>query len=173
MPYLIALVVFTTVLGLVNLLLLIGVIRRLRAQADNATAPAHPRPLSDLTPGDPLPDFSAVTTGGVAVSRADVVDGIVAFFSTDCSACHDQLPQFLGYARGRAGVLAVVAGPAEQTPTMVASLSDVAGVVREPLRGPLGVAFGVSAYPVVLQFSGDRLAAVSIGVDTLPAPAAR
>lgn len=130
MPFVVAALVLLGLLCLVNLLLTVGILRRMRAQAAAGSGP-----LFALRPGSAVGEFAATTTDGEPLTTA-TLDGTVAFFSADCPACHDTLPDFLAYAReqGRDRVLAVVGGDDADT---VRALAEVARVVAGgPRRRP-------------------------------------
>ncbi|MFI7639619.1 TlpA family protein disulfide reductase [Nonomuraea sp. NPDC049400] len=148
MPYLIAAVVLVGLLGLANLLLLIGVIRRLRKlQA------APPMMQEGLAPGERIPDFAATTTDGEPIS-ASFLEGsaLVGFFSPSCQPCRELLPKFIEWAeRISDPVLAiVVAGPQDDPAAYIARLAKVARVVQEEPQGPVQQVFKVSGYPTVI-----------------------
>lgn len=163
MGYLVAAVVLLGVLCLVNLLLMIGILRRMRA-----TSAWQPEPLFALGPGSAVGEFSVMTTTGEPVS-ADILTGTVAFFSAGCAACHELLPSFLEHARevGRDKVLAVVGGSDEET---VRALAPVARVVVADLGGgPVARAFQNSWTPALYLVGDDhRVVAVGTRVAELP-----
>ncbi|MFG6201919.1 hypothetical protein [Nonomuraea sp. JJY05] len=72
MPYLIVAVVLVGVLCLLNLLLTVGVIRRLRKQA--ASAASLPPMEEGLAIGEKIPEFAATTTGGEPISD-ELIEG--------------------------------------------------------------------------------------------------
>jgi thiol-disulfide isomerase/thioredoxin len=149
MLYLIAAVVLVGLLGLANLLLLFGVIRRLRKMA------AQPSPMMDDGPalGEKLPEFAATTTDGEPIS-AELLGGpaLIGLFSPDCGPCRELLPTFIERAgRMSEQVLAVVvAGSDEEAATDVARLAKVARVVREQPMGAIQTALKVNGYPTVI-----------------------
>ncbi|MFF7245231.1 TlpA family protein disulfide reductase [Embleya sp. NPDC008237] len=161
MPFLIAAVVLVTVLCLLNLLLTFGVIRKLRAQGEQGEHGhgAQGVDISDLVlpVGSPAPAFTVVTTTGETVSRDDLGAALFGFFSPDCRACKERLPEFVAAARKADGlrVLAVVHGDEAETREQVAALAAVAQVVVEPTDGPLGRGFAVTGYPVFGLLDAD------------------
>lgn len=171
MPYLAAAVVLLGVLCLLNLLLTIGILRRMRADALRSTG--RDDGLFALRPGDPVGEFAAVTSDGDPVTHHDVT-GVVGFFSTDCEACHDLLPSFVERARdlGRENVLAVVGG---DDPASVAALTPVARVVLADFDGgPMARAFRNEWTPALYVVGEDgRIAATGTRIDRLPVPAGR
>ncbi|WP_331767261.1 hypothetical protein [Embleya sp. NBC_00896] len=175
MPFLIAAVVLVAALCLLNLLLTFGVIRKLRAQADN-----HPAAdVGDLVlaAGSTVPEFSAVTTAGDTVSRQSLGETLFGFFSPSCGACKERLPVFVEAARaaGRTGhqsVLAVLHGDEIETREQVAALAGVAQIVIESEDGPLGQGFAVTGYPVFgLIDAAGTVTATALDPKRLPAHA--
>ena len=165
MQYLVAAVVLVGLLGVLNLLLTVGVIRRLRRQS---AAPA----ADSLPPGTRIPQFAATTTSGEPISDELLgTPALIGFFSHGCRPCEDLLPLFVERARGTSdAVLAVVvSAPGEDSAAEAGLLAEVARVVTEPPQGPLQTAFGVNAFPTVLTVgAGDTI--VTSGHD-LPAAA--
>ena len=175
MPYVVAALVVTNVLTLLNLLLLFGVIRRLREQ------PAHPGlpGPSALPVGTQVDEFTTADADGRSLRRDDLPEGtVVGFFSPGCAPCEALVPQFVARAEslpgGRETVLAVVVGPAGEAEGYVAQLSPVARVVvEEPSSGVLARAFHVPGYPTVYQLDGDgRILISDASVDRLVVPTA-
>lgn len=155
MATLTAAVVALAALTLLNLVLLLGVIRRIRTQvADSAhnTALALPdNPV--LKPGSPVGAFSATTTDGDAIGLADLGAGdtLVGFFSSSCKPCRTAIPRFTEYARsfagGRERVLAVVVTNDQDYGEYAELLSPAARVVVEPHAGSMSQAFEVAGFP--------------------------
>jgi hypothetical protein len=163
MDYLVATVVLLGVIGLVNLLLTVGILRRMRA-----TPVWQPEPLFALGPGSAVGEFSAVTTTDEPVSN-DTLAGMVGFFSAGCLECHDLLPLFAAGAgeMEREKVLAVVGGGDEE---MVRALAPVARVVVADLGGgPVARAFQNSWTPALYLVGDDhRVVAVGTRMEELP-----
>ncbi|WP_214409281.1 peroxiredoxin family protein [Sphaerisporangium fuscum] len=166
MPYLVTAVILLGVLCVLNLLLTMGILRRMRAEAGQAGR--HSQSLFTLGPGSPLGEFSADTTDGETVTDGTLT-GLVGFFSAGCEACHDLLPRFVEGARerGRENVLAVVGGDDEET---VRALTPVARVVVAELDGgPVARAFQ-NVWTPALYFIGDdhKVAATGARMEELP-----
>jgi len=174
MPFLVAAVALIAVLCLLNLLLTFGVIRKLRAQAEEKADSVAESLI--IPAGSAAPAFSAVTTAGERITRESLGETMLGFFSPDCRACKERLPLFVEQARTTAratgrSVLAVVHGTEEEAREQVAALSGVAHVVVEPGDGPLGEAFDVTGYPVFGLITADgTLAATAFDPARLPAP---
>jgi thiol-disulfide isomerase/thioredoxin len=173
MSVLIAAVVFVGALCLFDLVLSLGVIRRLREQSTQLTSllGAGPGALTTVAVGQVVGAFTASTTTGETVTRDRLEDmTLVGFFSPNCAPCAAQLPQFVTYAETFAGpVLAIAAGPPEQTADLVAALSGIARVVAEADDGAVSAAFGVRGYPTLLLVDASgRVQASGTAVAALP-----
>ncbi|MEV0388195.1 TlpA disulfide reductase family protein [Nonomuraea sp. NPDC050643] len=158
MPYLIVAVVMIGVLCLLNLLLTVGVIRRLRKQA--ASAASMPSMAEGLAIGEKVPEFAATTTDGEPISD-ELIDGpaLVGFFSPSCQPCRELMPRFIDHARRTpAAVLAVVVtgdiGDKEAAAD-VERLAEVARVVVEAPQAAIQSAFQVTGYPTVFEIGAD------------------
>jgi thiol-disulfide isomerase/thioredoxin len=141
-------------IGLVNVLLLAAVLRRLREQEQRLSTgvPAGQPVLATLPAGGSVGAFSALSTQNRPVDSVRLLaEPVVAgFFSSSCGGCRGQLEGFASYAKeyGPERVLAVVSGDAEEGADLLAALEPVATVVLEPVDGPVASAFGVTGAPV-------------------------
>jgi thiol-disulfide isomerase/thioredoxin len=148
-------------LGVFNLLLAYGLIRRMREHSDlisrlSDAVSGRSSAGSIAAPGTRVPPFQAVTVDSEVVdSRRLGAATLVGFFSPGCAPCEELLPQFLATARetpgGRQAVLAVVVSDDSSGAYLVEPLRDVASVVVEGRGGELGTAFGVSSYPATCE----------------------
>lgn len=173
------LVVVTVVLGaigLANLVLTLGVVRRMRAQNElmrmSIEGVANPAPIM-LEAGAQVGSFRAATTAGDAVGSNDLRgQTLVGFLSSSCPACAESLPSFLDRARltpgGRDRVLAVVVGAEDTTAELRERLAPVARVVVEHREGPVSSAFGVSGFPAFALVADDRVVASHFALDRVP-----
>jgi thiol-disulfide isomerase/thioredoxin len=162
MPYLTAAVVLIGLLSALNLVLTLALIRRLRG--DGAAAAGHAGPPMALGPGSQVGDFTATTTEGEPVTRADLL-GLVAFFSAGCAPCHELAPRFARLATGLPR-LAVVTG---DDPELVAVLSPSVRLVVEDHDGAVSSAFQNTWTPAVyLVDSGQRVVAAGGRLEDLP-----
>ncbi len=164
MPYLVSAVVVVGALGLLNLLLTLGVVRRLRELEPLARAggggQARPRGGPIPAPGYPVGEFRARTTTGELVGREDLLadQTLVAFFSVGCPPCIEAVPRFVpraAAAGSRNRVLAVVQGGGADAAGFVEPLERVARVVVEDERGPVSAAFGVTGSPAYCLVDGS------------------
>ncbi|MET7302453.1 hypothetical protein [Embleya sp. NPDC005575] len=163
MPYLVAAVVVLALVTAINLLLTLGVIRRLREQPDRAhggNAPSGAPPTA-LRPGARPEVFTAITTEGEQVSDSDVY-GLVGFFSANCTPCHTLAPLFAEHARtlGRDRVIAVIA---DTDAELSAILAPVARVIVEDYDGPVQAAFHNTWTPAVYLLGRDQRVVASGG----------
>ncbi|MEV0419719.1 TlpA family protein disulfide reductase [Streptosporangium canum] len=162
MPFLIVAVVFVGLLCSLNLILAVGMIRRLRehtAQLSGVGRVNGAPPTIDV--GEEVGDFTTTAIDGESLERKLLThETLVAFFSPGCRPCREKLPKFVEYSRsisgGRNRVLAVVVGETEETGLFVTDLSPVARVAVEDLDGPLSRAFKVTSYPTMLTVAPDR-----------------
>jgi hypothetical protein len=176
LAFLTAAVVLVGILVLLDLLLTLGLIKRVRTHAGllgrlaDQLAGQPPNP-GVLAVGTPVGDFAGVTTEGAELSRGTFPDGaVIGFFSSWCDACAEHLPGFLSYAEplGRDRVLAVVQGDLEGLAELVGKLSKVAQVVTEPDQGPIARAVGVRALPTMAVVDADwRVTSSGFSADML------
>ncbi|MEU4712598.1 hypothetical protein AB0F73_02875 [Micromonospora purpureochromogenes] len=156
MGILIAAVVLVGILGLFNLLLTAGVVRRLREHAElisnKSSGDGHGVDADVLAPGETAEPFAAESVTGRQIALTDLVQGsVVAFFSPHCQPCKERAPEFAAYAAGRpAGAeptLAVVVAGAAESAEMTALLSPVAEVVTGAAAERVAAAFRTDSYP--------------------------
>ncbi|MFD8412143.1 TlpA family protein disulfide reductase [Streptomyces sp. NPDC059650] len=158
MPVLIAVVALVGTLCTLNLVLTLGVVKRLREHTELLGA-VQGDPVS-LEVGQEVGEFDTSTVGGEPLVR-DLLSGPVlfGFFSPTCEPCKDKLPRFVEYARrepgGRSSVVATVVGDADSASAFVAELGQVARVVVEDPGGAMGTALGIRAFPSVLRADRD------------------
>ncbi|MFJ8250393.1 redoxin domain-containing protein [Streptomyces sp. NPDC094466] len=154
-------------LAMVDLVLTVGVVRRLREHSDllrqvSVPAAALPGGMSGIAAvGTPVPSFTAGPSDSPVTDR-DLTDGaLVAFFSPTCEPCRDRLPGFVARYADRPEearqVLAVVVDeshsshgpgmPGADTGSMAAALAAVVPTVQESYDGPVTTAFAARAFP--------------------------
>jgi thiol-disulfide isomerase/thioredoxin len=169
-------VIALAALGLLNLLLTLAVIRRLRVHTELLSTRSEMSEGSVIAVGERPEEFAAVDITGMPVPA----DGprLVGFFSPDCKPCKETLPTFVahaaGYPQGRSRVLAVVAGDGPGVVDFTGELTPVSQVVVESPDGPVNKAFQVNGYPAwcvldehgVVQHSG-------VGLHDMPVLTAR
>ncbi|EXG82683.1 TlpA family protein disulfide reductase [Cryptosporangium arvum] len=176
MPYLVVAVVAVGLLGLVNLMLLTAVLKRLRAQPAEGHRSAFEQPMPPV--GTVVDDFAVADVDGGTWSKDSLTgDTLVGFFSPGCPACEDLLPEFVEYAAGFPGgpdrVVAVVEAIPDDAGRYVSLLAPVARVVTDPPGRTVVVpAFAARAFPGVVIVDATGRVTVSGGdVTALPAPA--
>jgi hypothetical protein len=164
-------------IGVLNLLLLFGVIRRLK-EHDQALAKLPygatlSRPADSMrAPGSEVDDFTAVDTGGKTLTKeALTAETLVGFFSASCAPCIESAPKFAGHAAGKASVLAIVVADDDDDPSeLIAVLGASARVVVEGYDGPIAAAFGVTAFPTYANIAAGTITATAIEFTSLPLP---
>jgi hypothetical protein len=173
-----ALAAVAVAISLFNLLLILGIVRRMRQMG--LRIPAEYLEIeSGPQPGMPLPDFTARTTGGSQTdsSSFSAGRGLVAFLSVGCAACSEQLPQLRTYiAKERidaARSLVVVNGDPSGESSYAAAASAFAQVVVEEANGPLTKVFDIKAFPTVLALHDGRVQANAPSVAALNLETAR
>lgn len=168
MPYLTAAVVLLAVLGMLNLLLTLAIVRRMRT--------THQQPPEPLTQGSAIRPFTTKTIDGRIVSERDLRGGrsLVGYFSPGCPPCEAARPRFVAYAAGldRERVLAVIVdGTADD---VADDLAAVARVVVASERDTVVEALSAYGYPAVFLLDEDgRVLAADTTVDGLPMATAR
>jgi len=149
---------------LLDLLLTVGVIRRLRehTQLLAGGSPDGPPPAVMLGPDEQVGTFEAEATTGESITHEVFQDGptLVGVFAHGCSSCEERLPQFVDYAKefrgGPERVLSVVVGDAENGHLHLDDLQAVSRVVLESRPGaPITTALGVKGYPAFAMVGAD------------------
>ncbi|QIS07980.1 hypothetical protein [Nocardia arthritidis] len=156
MTFLLCGVVLVGLLCALDLLLTVGVIKRLREHTD-LLSNRDRAPMIGV--GEEIGEFEASTVDGERLSTELLGDEtLVAFFSPSCGPCKEKLPKFVAYARAAEipRPVAVVVGAAHEAEEFVAALRPVARVVVESADGAMGTAFRAQAYPTVLKVGPDR-----------------
>ncbi|WP_067171259.1 TlpA disulfide reductase family protein [Microtetraspora niveoalba] len=176
MTWNVAALVLLGALCLVNLLLTVAVIRRLKEHTELLSERARPEMFSKSA-GDPVGEFTAVTTAGETLSSSELPPLVVAaFFAPGCQPCEEQIPQLTAYAarypadgpRFWAVVFDTGADP-EAVREKVAALDGNVNVILEPPGGPVARAFGVNTVVPAFVVAGDGVVRGTEGrVDMLP-----
>lgn len=159
-PVLLAVVVLVGVVAVLDLVLTVGVIRRLREHTEllSSVRGLGGPPIAEI--GQEIGEFTTVTVAGIPIDRNGLAgETLVGFFTPQCAPCKERLPGFVELARsvsgGPARVLATVVGDGAEVADMVAALRPVAQVVTEPRGGPVSTAFNVGAFPTVVKVAPD------------------
>jgi thiol-disulfide isomerase/thioredoxin len=168
MQYTMAIMILVGLVSGLNLLLIFGVIRRLReherainrGQRFGGPNAAHKLIIGV---GESVGEFSALDVDDVELTHHAVGSSLVAFFSPQCAPCEELLPAFVREAArepgGRARVVAVVVGEQDHAARLVGELKHVARVVVEQFGGPLTAAFQVRGFPAVVRVSDAGMVA--------------
>ena len=172
-------VVLVAALGLLNLVLMLGVIRRLREHTELLSNQQSKLPEAMLEAGSIPGEFTSTTVDGRTRTRADLPPmTLVAFLSPACDKCEEQIPTLLERARdmpgGRDNVWVVVVGKGPETLTYADQFVGVATVFIEPGTGDLPLAFGVKGFPAFgLLDERGIVKANTFGIARLDLPVAR
>ena len=177
MAYLAAAVALVSALGVLNLLLTVTVIRRLR-QAPSVLG-GHSAEQRLLRVGATVTGFSSTTVDGLRITGTSFhAPTLVTFFSTDCGACTDEIPHVVAWLERhrypRAQALAVVTGDPDQAGPFLDALRERVALVVEPVHGALSTAFATTAFPAcyLVDATGTVLAAASAIDDLVAEPVA-
>ncbi|MEU7870513.1 hypothetical protein [Dactylosporangium sp. NPDC049140] len=163
-------VVLLAALTVFNLVLVLGVVRRLRTFEHRAGGPGERPPALTAPAGERVGDFTASTVDDRRLSRAALAGTtLFGFFSPNCSACHERLGDFRTAAARHSGdAYAVVVRDGGALEPVLAGLADTPVVLEEP-DGPVARAFGVSGFPAfVLVREGGVIESTGLQV---PVPA--
>ncbi|WP_165958787.1 hypothetical protein [Actinomadura sp. KC345] len=162
MTVLIAAVVILACLGLLILLVLLGVTRRLRDHTERLHRLERGRPLAGPSPADfDVGEFSATSLDGEPMSADWLVgeESVVAFLTYGCSACSLQLPALRRHTAETGGkvliVAALVPGEEADPAALRAEVGDGAVIVEERFAGPIQRAFQVEEYPTFHLVGAD------------------
>lgn len=177
MSVLVAAVVVVGALCLLDLLLTLGVIRRLREHTSLLSAAGgDARPVIGLPVGELPGAFAAVltTTGELVPDTTGL--RMIAFFSASCSTCPEKVPPFMDYLSAhrmaRESVLAVVANRDGAPVPYLERLAEVTRVCVGPDTGEVAGAFRVSGFPAFCLLGADgTLVASDYDPVALPQPA--
>jgi len=118
-------------------------------------------------PGTPVPEFVGTSCDGLKIDTIGVSgpNQILAFLTTECAVCREQVYVLRGAAAIREPKpLVVVAGPPDDRAEMVGALRGFTNVMEEPMNGPLATVFGVQEFPAILLYSDGVLHIASHGM---------
>jgi hypothetical protein len=161
------------IMCIVNFVLAMGIIKRLREHAE-AISSRGTVPSPALEPGAHVGDFATTSVGGLSVtSELITAESTIAFFSPGCGPCKEKLPSFIDYAKRMNGlqqyVIAVIVGEESEAVAFGSTLRTAATVVvEEPEGGSLATACQVKAFPTILvadRDSSGHLVVKASGVD--------
>jgi hypothetical protein len=169
-----AAVIIVGFLCLLNLLLILGMLRRLREHAALLVRNTAADPEPGLASGEQPAPFAAVTVAGHAVTGPAGLR-VVAFFSSSCSVCPGTVGPFARYVRSRRlgweSVLAVV--DADGADSYLDGLAPVAQICVEPYGGAISAAFAITGFPAFFLLDSDgAIVMAGFDPDSLSEPAA-
>ena len=153
-----------------NLVLTVGLIRRIRDHTQQLARLSAPTVTEVALPaGAVVKDFSTTSIDGRQVDSHELVQTLVGVFSPHCSACEASLPQFTERAAEPASLpfLAVVAARDGDADALVARMPPTATVVVEPDGGPVQQALGVTGYPAFLLLERGVVQVSSYDLDVV------
>jgi len=147
-----AIVAIASSLSLLSLILIYGLLRRLRALEAQLgdSVPSTPRP------GHRIKDFSVVTVDGATLGRDDLngPDTIVALLSVGCEACEKIVTELTARPLGVPVVALIYAGDREAasrlTDTLRRELGDRCRVAVVS-HGEVAMAFQVGSFPTLVR----------------------
>ncbi len=172
MPYLAAAVVVVGVLCVLNLLLTVAVIRKLRApsaaRASTAAADALPQP------GTIIGGLDATDVTGRLVDDTWLRGTkLVIVMSATCSACVTQLAGAEAYAGafpgGRDAVLIAVTGQGGHSAEIISALSGLGRLITGPSAASVAATFNVSGFPGFVLLADARVRSAGHSVSALSA----
>jgi hypothetical protein len=176
-----AVAVLALAVSVLDLLLLLGIVRRLRAEATSRSpygGPGIPAMGSGPARGTRLPAFSAQTMAGGVVddSRYTGPAGCIAFVSATCQPCKAAVAELGPYLRsagiGREQSLVVLEGDPAAASAEVARAAEFAEVVTGDDASRLVRQFAIAGFPTLIVVRDGVVWASALAVGVLPAPAA-
>jgi hypothetical protein len=181
MAGLLAVAVLALAVSLLDLLLILGIVRRLRAQAI-AQSPQDAGGLFHMGSGPPrgsrLPEFIASTVAGGTAddTRYAGAQGCVAFMSATCTPCKAALTELEPYLReagiGKQHTLVVLDGDPAAESQEARRAAGFAEVVVGADAARLIDQFGIAGFPTLIAVQSGVVTAVAPMVGVLRASAA-
>ncbi|MFE1166436.1 hypothetical protein [Nocardiopsis sp. NPDC058789] len=173
-------VVLIGVVSVLNLVLTLAVIRRLRetSQDVRSASASGPATLDELPAGTPIPSFRATTPEGKEVTSDEHLgqQTVYAFFDTSCTMCKSRLTPLVERARHNGLTpeqVVVVIGDADGRADEYTTLLDdgVTVIVEEPF-GPVAQEFPLQGVPTfILADESGRVTRSGPDLDAVPAVA--
>lgn len=154
-----------TVLLLLDLLLTVAVIRRLRDHTSRlGVLEATPVRRSGPVRGAAFPEFSARTVDGVAVDHGQFGKGqvLIGIFASSCGSCRVHMPEFLQIAKElpRERVLVLVLGDPDEGDDLVRSARTASRVIVDPEASQITTGLNLPGVPMFLALDNGRITAV-------------
>lgn len=155
------------IVAMAAFLLLLVLARRVR-DVEERVAVFFPSTADGLpSVGTPVPDVSAASTDGKIVGRTELSgpNQILAFLTTECAVCREQVWVLRGVATaGWPRPVVTIAGPPDDRQEMVNALKECTIVIEEITGGPVATAFGVSDFPAILLAEDGVITTASHGM---------
>lgn len=161
MGFLAAVVALIGALTVLNLLLIMAVMRRLKQQNTVSTVNGNESDIPELPIGSRIPEFRAESTSGAIVTTGDLIgsESVFAFFDTGCSVCKSTIPKLIDHADTHGlkadQVIAVVGGSENSAGEYLEKLDGAATVIVEDSVGPVASAFSIAGFPAFVIVDGD------------------
>ncbi len=165
--------------ALLNLLLTLALIRRIRQMGASA-GPSVPvdGDLEEFTAGTPIPTFESTSLEGERVASDDHIgqETVYAFFDTACSVCKTRLTPLVEHAQARGmrpeQVVVVIGHSQGDSSEYTVPLEGHATVIVEEPLGEVAQAFSVEGFPTFVHAdSRGRIVRSGVDVNILPLPA--
>ncbi|GIH06140.1 hypothetical protein Rhe02_42070 [Rhizocola hellebori] len=171
-----AAVVIVGLLCLLDLILTLGVIRRLREHTETL-AQLSSSGRDGIAPGTVVGDIHGRSITGTAIDRTFLTGGedtVIGFFSPGCGPCKALLPEYLSFVSDiPSRVLTVIVGDHDAASEYVEALAGTGEIVVESPPGAIAQALGVDGYPTICMVdNGGRVVAAGASTRTLRAYAA-
>lgn len=159
-------------LVLLNLLLTLGVIRRLREQASEADEERPPLPEV----GTRVRDFTVTSLAGEPFTADHLTSGsrLVGFFSPLCKPCHRLKDELLARPPSERMFAFVVGDRTDpQAETLAVALSAITEVAMVPIGDRIHEAFDVQGFPALVRVTDGAVTAAAYRTADLRALPAR
>lgn len=138
-----------------------------RVGASGGYPPPH---LAHLIGREPS-EFAAMGVDDRRIAVADLRDRpwLLGFFSTGCAPCHERAPEFAALARETPDSVAVVTGGGADRNDLVELLGDSPIVLVDAHAATMVRAFGIDAFPTLVQTQDGRILQAGVAVEDLRA----
>lgn len=117
--------------------------------------------------GTPVPDLTALSCDGLTIDKSSLLghNQILAFLSTECAVCREQVYVLRGVASNRTPKpIVIVSGPPDDRIDMVSALRECVTVVEEFSGGPVTTAFQLHEFPAILLLDKGEVRIASHGM---------